>query len=243
MARWPYPRLIAHRCGGTLAPENTLAGLRLAAGHGYRGVEFDVMLSAQGTPYLIHDETLERTTGGRGRVGETSDEALDRLDAGSWHSREYAGERVPQLAAAAELARALGLWCNIEIKPSAGAEARTGHVVATLAAILWRGSDPPPLLSSFSIDALEAARRAAPGLSRGLLVQEVAADWRQRLEGLGCLSLHARHDTLGERLVREVTEAGYGLMCYTVDRPQDAARLWNWGVDAVVTDRIDLLTP
>ena len=240
-ASWPYPRLIAHRCGGSPAPENTLAGLRLAAHHGCRGVEFDVMLSAGGTPYLIHDEALERTTNGRGSVADTRDEVLDELDAGSRHSREFAGERIPRLTAAAELARALGLWCNIEIKPSAGTQTRTGHVVATLAAILWRDSDPPPLLSSFSVGALEAAREAAPDLPRGLLVEEVPADWRGRLQDLGCRSLHARADALGERRAREVTEAGYGLLCYTVNRPQDATRLFGWGVDALVTDRIDLL--
>lgn len=62
---WPHPRLIAHRCGGALAPENTLAGLRKAFELGYRAVEFDVMLSGDGTPVLIHDETLERTTDGQ----------------------------------------------------------------------------------------------------------------------------------------------------------------------------------
>jgi glycerophosphoryl diester phosphodiesterase len=69
----PLPRWFAHRGGGSLAPENTLAGIRLAARLGYKAVEFDVMLSGDGTPVLIHDETLERTTNGVGRVCETPD--------------------------------------------------------------------------------------------------------------------------------------------------------------------------
>ena len=69
---FPLPRWFAQRGGGSLAPENTLAGIRLAAGLGYRAVEFDVMLSADGTPVLIHDETLERTTNGAGRVCDLS---------------------------------------------------------------------------------------------------------------------------------------------------------------------------
>ncbi|MCC7269211.1 MAG: glycerophosphodiester phosphodiesterase, partial [Rhodocyclaceae bacterium] len=92
---WPHPRLIAHRCGGALAPENTLAGLRKAFELGYRAVEFDVMLSGDGTPVLIHDETLERTTDGRGRVADTSDAELARLDAGSWRGAQFAGEPLP----------------------------------------------------------------------------------------------------------------------------------------------------
>ena len=77
-----YPRIIAHRCGGALAPENTLAGLRVAARLGCRGVEFDAMLAADGVPVLIHDETLERTTSGLGRVTDSESAQLIRLDAG-----------------------------------------------------------------------------------------------------------------------------------------------------------------
>ena len=117
------PRLIAHRCGGNRAPENTLAGLHEAARAGCRAVEFDVMLSADGTPVLIHDETLERTTNGVGRVCETPDAVLFSLDAG-------AGERIPTLAEAAVLCQRYGLLANIEIKPATGHEAATGASVA-----------------------------------------------------------------------------------------------------------------
>src|SRR2546422_6860489 len=68
---WPHPRVVCHRGGGALAPENTLAGIRKAAATGFGGVEFDVMLSADKVPLLIHDETLERTTDGRGAVSAT----------------------------------------------------------------------------------------------------------------------------------------------------------------------------
>ena len=176
---WPHPRLIAHRCGGALAPENTLAGLRVAAELGYRGAEFDVMLSGDGTPVLIHDETLERTTDGRGRVADMSDAELARLDAGGWHGPQFAGEPLPSFGDAAELCQALGLWANVEIKPSRGQEAETGRKVALEARELWAGL-PPPLLSSFSLEALEAARAAAPELPRGLLFVAPPADWLGR---------------------------------------------------------------
>ena len=76
---WPLPAVVAHRCGGALAPENTLAGLDASAACGCRGVEFDVMLSADGTPFLIHDETLARTTDGHGAVAATVDAVLRRV--------------------------------------------------------------------------------------------------------------------------------------------------------------------
>ena len=81
---WVLPRVVAHRCGGALAPENTLAGLPIAAALGYRAVEFDVMLSADATPWVIHDETLERTTSGFGNVCATPDVILRTLDAGAY---------------------------------------------------------------------------------------------------------------------------------------------------------------
>src|SRR6266545_5338922 len=92
---WPYPRVVGHRGGGALAPENTLAGIRMAAAMGFGGVEFDVMLSVDGVPVLIHDETLERTTDGRGAVADTPYDALTRLDAGSWFDARFRGERIP----------------------------------------------------------------------------------------------------------------------------------------------------
>ena len=75
-----YPRIIAHRCGGALAPENSLAGLDLAARLGCRGVEFDVMLSADEIPLLIHDEAVDRTTTGRGQVASLSAEQIRQFE-------------------------------------------------------------------------------------------------------------------------------------------------------------------
>ncbi|CAG0933691.1 MAG: glycerophosphodiester phosphodiesterase [Rhodocyclaceae bacterium] len=237
---WAHPRLIAHRCGGALAPENTLAGLRKAAEHGYRAVEFDVMLSGDGTPVLMHDETLERTTDGHGRVAETSDAELARLDAGSRHGAQFAGEPVPTFGAAAGLCLALGLWANIEIKPSRGADAETARKVAARARELWNGS-ASPLLSSFSVAALEAARETAPELPRGLLVEKPPPDWPKLLHRLGCATLHCARRHAGRRLIEEAGREGVPLLVYTVNDAEDAATLLRQGVAAVFTDRIDLL--
>ncbi len=239
---WRHPRLIAHRCGGALAPENTLAGLRKAAELGYRAVEFDVMLSADGTPVLIHDETLERTTDGRGRVDETSDAELARLDAGSRHGAQFAGEPVPSFGDAAELCQALGLWANVEIKPSAGHETETGRRVALETRELWSGQ-PPPLLSSFSLEALAAAREAAPELPRGLLVEAPPADWLGLLRRLDCISLHCRGYGVSPQLLGEARAAGVPLLAYTVNDPEEAGLLLHAGVAAVFTDRLDLIPP
>ena len=234
-----YPRIIAHRCGGALTPENTLAGLRLAARLGCRGVEFDAMLAADGVPVLIHDETLERTTSGRGRVADTDSARLAELDAGTRHHVAFAMEPLPTLDAALQLCAALGLWANAEIKPSAGQEAETGRVVARHAA----AATGKLLLSSFSAKALCAAAIESPQLSRALLVEAIPADWRERVAESGALALHSSARKLTADAAQAVLSAGFPLRCYTVNRREDADRLFAMGVSAVFTDRPDLWIP
>ncbi|MCX7149997.1 MAG: glycerophosphodiester phosphodiesterase [Rhodocyclales bacterium] len=231
-----YPRIIAHRCGGALTPENTLAGLRLAKRLGCRGVEFDAMLAADGVPVLIHDETLERTTSGQGRVADTSSTQLARLDAGSRHHPAFAVEPLPTLDEALRLCAALGLWANVEIKPSAGQEAEIGRVVARHAA----EAKGKLLLSSFSAAALRAAADEAAQLPRAILVEAIPADWRERIEAAEASAVHCAARALTAEALAAVRGAGLPLACYTVNRREDAERLFAMGVSAVFTDRPDL---
>ena len=243
MKPWPYPHIIAHRGGGTLAPENTLAGMRKAKELGFAGVEFDVMLAADAIPILMHDETLARTTSGSGAIAATAYRDMLKLDAGSWFSREHAGEPVPSFERAGRLCVELGLWANIEIKPAKGHEAQTGEAAALLARELWHDAAVPPLLSSFQPAALAAARAAAAELPRGALTKSIPPDWEQWMQKLGCVSLHCDYRLLQPREARKVREAGYWLLCYTVNDPEIVRVLFDWGVDAVVTDRLDLIPP
>jgi len=243
VTRWPYPKILAHRGGGTLAPENTLGAIRLGAGMGFKGVEFDVMLAGDGTPVLMHDRTLQRTAGARRDVSATPYAELARLDAGAWHGERWRGERIPRFEEAAGLCRELGLWVNVEIKPAHGFERRTGEAVARMAAELWRGAALPPVLSSFSPLALGAARAAAPELPRGLLAGRLPPHWREMLRDLECVALHANHRTIRQRLVQEAHETGCAVLAWTVNDRRPARRLLGWGVDCLVTDRLDRIAP
>lgn len=240
---WPYPRIIAHRGGGMLAPENTIAGLEFARNLGFQGVEFDVKLTEDGTPILMHDDRLDRTTDGHGLVAETEYKDIAQLDAGGWFGNEYIGEQVPTLATAAALCQQAELWANVEIKPCPGQERETGEVVAKMARALWGGADLPPLLSSFSPIALEAAAVEAPELPRALLVSKVPANWQAQMERLQCVSLHVSYKHLDSALVQAVHAAGYGVLAYTVNDSGLAMDLLEWGVDALVTDQLDAITP
>jgi glycerophosphoryl diester phosphodiesterase len=237
---WRLPRVFAHRCGGALAPENTLAGLRVAARLGVRAVEFDVMLSADGSPWLIHDETLQRTTDGAGAVSATRDADLRRRDAGVRHHPAFAGEPLPTLADAARLCRELDLLANIEIKPASGFDTATGDVVARCVRELWAGA-PMPLLSSFSETALTAARAAAPELPLGCLFESPPTDWLARCRDLAAVSVHCDATQVNDDLLRRARAAALPVLCYTVNEPRWAAELFSRGVSAVFSDRVDCL--
>ena len=145
-------------------------------------------------------------------------------------------------AAVARWARAHGVACNVEIKPTPGRERETGAAVALDAASLWRDADVPPLLSSFAEAALDAAREAVPGLPRALLLDELPSDWPQRLARLGCVALDANHDELTADVVTTAHRLGYRVACYTPNEPARVKELLAWGVDTVMTDAVDVIS-
>src|SRR5438067_10610872 len=194
---WRYPnRILAHRGGGTLAPENTLAGLRRGMQAGFRAIEYDVMLARDGIPVVLHDPWLGRTVPGSGNVFDYDARELAAMDAGAWFGRDHAGEPVPLFLEFAQYCKVHGLWMNIEIKPAAGLEEATGAMVARMAAALFADeiaagrTDRVPLLSSFSAVALDAARDAAPQLARACLMERLVPDWEARAQVHGAAALH-----------------------------------------------------
>lgn len=231
---WPGPALLGHRGCGTLAPENTLAAIDAAASLGLRAVEVDAKLTVDGTPILMHDPTLERTTTGRGLVARTHLRRILELRAG----RGEDAPTVPTLEAALALCRRRGIWANVEIKPCPGREALTGRIVAEMCAH-W----PGVLLSSFSVRALAAAAHVAPSIPRGLLLPSPLPSWVASAVQLGLTSLHAPAGRVTGALCADAARLGLGVLAYTVNGPGQAQRLRGLGIDAIVTDRPDLLLP
>lgn len=241
---WPYPPLIAHRGAGKAAPENTLAAFRKGAACGFLMMEYDVKLTADDVPILLHDDTLERTSNGAGRAGDRRYAELARYDFGAWHGAAYAGEPLATLYAIAAFTRANGIHSNIEIKPTPGMEDHTGERIATLARQLWEGAALPPLLSSFSETALAAARDAAPELPRALLIDgALPADWRERAAQLGCRGLNLDHRHVTREIVHDVLAAGLSLAVWTVNDGPRARQLLSWGCHAIITDEVETLAP
>jgi glycerophosphoryl diester phosphodiesterase len=238
MKDWPYPRIFAHRGGGNLAPENTLAAVRLGQSLGFKGHEFDVKLSKDGVAILMHDDSVERTTGSVGEAGDLTWSELLQLDAGGWHSPLFRGERVPSFEEVARQLRSKGTHANVEIKPTPGHERETGEKVAMQAQLLWSDAKVPPLLSSFSFEALMAAKDAAPRLPRGWLTKEFTdADWA-RLSALEAVSLHTDHKRFERTLIAPLHAKGYRVFLYTVNDPEAARELLDAGIDGLFTDNL-----
>jgi glycerophosphoryl diester phosphodiesterase len=230
------PPLIAHRGLSAAAPENTLPAFEAAAAAGFTWVEFDVMLSADGVAMVIHDESLKRTTGAKGRVAETTAAALQRLDAGAWFAPAFAGARIPTLAEALDALARLALGANVEIKPAEGHAEQTGRTVAAQLAAEWPKGLPPPVVSSFSDAALRAAHATHPAHDYAPLFDRIPDDWAATMQRVGANALHCNARRLTQRRAAEATACGAAVRCYTVNDADEAARLQQLGVATLFCD-------
>ena len=249
---WPYPKVLAHRGAGVLAPENTLAAMQHGLSYGFRAVEFDVMLSKDHVPILMHDEYFGRTIAGKGAVADCNAQELFNMDVGSWFDPRFRGEPPPSFESVIRFCREHGIWMNIEIKPASGFEVATGRIVAEtvgrhfLAELAAGRTDPLfgghiPLLSSFSFAALDAAQSAVSELPRGLLAIRRPEDWLEQCRAIDAVSMHLSQQYLRVEEIAQIKQHGLGVLSYTVNDIKRAREILDMGVDAFCTDRIDLI--
>ena len=243
MDDWPYPKWIAHRGAGKLAPENTLAAFKLGASHGYRMFECDVKLSADDVLFLLHDATLERCSNGTGDARSLSWEALAKLDAGSWHSPKFAHEPLAAFENIARFCLDNRYFLNIEIKPTPGLEGETGKAVADSAARLWKDEAVPPLLTSFQTESLRSAQLAQAHLPRGLLLDKWTPGWLESAKELGCVAIVCNYRLWDEATVGLVKTAGMRCLSYTVNDEAPTRKLMQLETDGIITDRVDFFRP
>lgn len=227
-------KVIAHRGNAGEAPENTLAAFRQAIELGADGVELDVQASREGVPVVIHDETLERTTDGRGPVAERSLAELQALDAGSWFHERYAGERIPSLEAVLELLRPTSLLVNIELKTAVAPNPGLAEVVIRQVEVL--GLRERVVLSSSNHYTLLEARTLAPHVACAALVDDhMIAPWLY-VRANGLQALHPNVHAVTPHLVKSCKQYGVPVRPYTVNDERTAARLMAWGLAGLITD-------
>jgi glycerophosphoryl diester phosphodiesterase len=232
---------IAHRGASAAAPANTLAAFQKAAELGADGVEFDVQLSADGVPVVIHDFTVDATTDGSGRVIDLTLAQLKQLDAGATFDPSFAGERIPTLE---EVLEALGtrLLLNVELKTTSLHD--NGLEQAVIAQIERLALDDSVLLSSFNPLSLRRAKWIAPHIPVGLLYGP-GLPLPLRRAWLAFLApheaRHPKHTMVDASYMAWARRRGYRVNTWTVDDPDEMRRLIDLGVDGIVTNVPDVL--
>jgi glycerophosphoryl diester phosphodiesterase len=233
-------RVIAHRGFSGVAPENTLAAVRAAINVGADMAEIDVTLTSDGEVVVIHDATLQRTTNGGGEVLRFSLADLGRLDAGSWFSPEFTGERIPTLdTILAEVDDRILL--NVEIKSEA---VGLGVVNKVAAAIRARMMTDEIVVSSFTPEALEKMRVIAPEIRTAVLYNaeiHTGMDPVELVTGVGATAFNIKRVRLTPEMLQRCHDNGIPVAVYTVNKKRHMRKTVALGVDAIFTDRPDRL--
>ena len=230
-------RVMAHRGASGHAPENTLAAMASACELGCTWVEFDVRLSRDDVPVLIHDATLKRTAGEDLRIEDVHSEDLGGIDAGSWFDPFWRDERIPTLAQALDACLVLGLTPNIEIKADTGQGMATAAAVARTVNERWPADRPRPLVSSFSFRTLYRFRFAGGRAALALLMwQEPRRFWTLHKHLLRAEAIHVDPSLMNKRLVARARARRCRVAVYTVNDPQEGQALYEAGADTLITN-------
>lgn len=230
------PLIIAHRGASIDAPENTAIAIELAAHQGAKWVEVDLHLTADRQIVVIHDETVNKTTNGKGRVLTMTLAELQALDAGSWFGNEYAGQRLLTLEQLITLLDRWQLNVNLEIKADTDEEGETSEVTAQILQKHWPANKLLPLISSFSTLALMTMQRIAPYLPRGLLLEKWDAKYTNLVEELECVTVNLSQRYVNAESVSSIKTLNKKVMIYTVDDPAKAHELFAMGVNGIFTN-------
>ncbi len=226
---------IAHRGASSLAPENTLAAFDKAVEIGVDGIELDVQLSKDNVPVIIHDEKLNRTTTGRGRVKNFSMAELKKYDAGSWFDPQFSGLEIPVLEEIFARYKDSGLLFNIELKNKT--TAYPGIEETVLEYISRYNLEESVIISSFNHDSLVLCRKLNPAVRTGMIyLEDIKEPWHYA-RSLGCYSVHPLFFYLqsAETLVG-FKKHDLPLYPWTVNNLQQMENFINKGVEGIITD-------
>jgi glycerophosphoryl diester phosphodiesterase len=232
----PRPIIFGHRGASARSPENTLSAFKMAEAEGASAIELDAKLSADGQVVVFHDEGLERTTNGTGRLSSHTVRELRALDAGSHFSKQFSGEKIPLLD---EVLEAFGkkLLINVELK---NYDRPWDALVRRVCELVRKHSlEEGVIFSSFLSSNLSQARRLLPEVPRSLLARP---GWRgawARSFGFtfgDFAALQAYFTDVSPHQVQRVHRLRRQVLVWTVNRPEEMRVLAEWGVDGILTD-------
>jgi len=228
---------IAHRGASGYAPENTMAAFRRAISQGASFIETDLHLTRDAHFVAIHDDTVDRTTGGHGPVNQMTLAEIRRLDAGSWFASEFIGERVPTLVEVLEFAHKHDVVFYLELKPSGF----WGGEHALISNLRDSGEIPRVMVISFDPGILAGLRKIEPTLMTGLLYNGKIADPFEKAVEIGARQLAVRGDLVTPNFLREAHKRDLQVVCWTINSPAHMRLLEASGVDGIMSDYPDRL--
>ena len=241
--RGKYPVFVtAHRGFSGKAPENTLAAFRAAIDAGCDMIELDVHLSRDSQVVVIHDDTLERTTNGRGNVADQTYAELKRLDAGSWFDPRFSGERIPALAEVLLMARNK-ILVNIELKKGKNKFPYTMEELAnrTLREVDRADMSDQVLFSSFDPAAIDRISERNPLLPVALITNKPWVKPEEAGGGKLYPTLNCRITVLNEDNIRLARAGGIRIHAWTVNAQEAMKKAIAMGVDGIITNHPDRL--
>lgn len=231
------PLVYAHRGASGYAPENTMAAFRMAVELGSHGIECDVQMTKDGTLVICHDETLDRTTDGKGLIKDHDYNELRRLDAGSWFDGKFKSERLPKLSELLKLVKDNGLLLNIEIK--SGIVQYPGIEQKVMAEVEAYGLQKRVIISSFNHYAVKKCKEINPSVKTGALYMEGLFEPWNYLKAVGCECAHPFYMALVPEISRELKARGHIINVFTVNDETTALDLVKMGVDGIITNYPD----
>jgi glycerophosphoryl diester phosphodiesterase len=229
--------VIAHRGASGHAPENTLAAFRRAVALGASFIETDLHLSRDAHFVAIHDDTVNRTTNGQGKVHDLTLADLRRLDAGSWFGSEFSGERIPTLDEILEFSKKNDVVFYLELKPTGA----WGGEHALIGALRESGEIARAVVISFEAGNIAALRKIEPTLMTGLLFDGQIDQPLERAVEVGARQLAVRGDLVTPALIAEAHKRDLQIVCWTVNQPAHMRMLIEAGVDGIMSDYPDRL--
>lgn len=235
-------KIIGHRGLASLAPENTLASIKLAYQHQTLWIEVDASILGDDCVVLCHDDTLNRCSDRQGSLLTINKHDLIKLDAGSWFSEEFVGEPMPTLAEALTLLSDFNMGLNLELKAQAGVSPlKTVSLICPIIKNFWKSSKSL-LISSFDHDILRIYRQQDKQQAIGLLYGQIDDHWHSTMQELNAISLHCDWQHLTPIQAHAIKAAGYQLVIYTCNDPESAHQLLAMGVDSIISDTPHLLS-
>lgn len=226
--------IFGHRGAMARAPMNTLAAFELAIEQGADGIELDVHLSHDGQLVVIHDDSVDATTDGQGKVADLTLDQLKRLDAGAWFSDEFAGQRIPTLD---EVFEAFGdkLFVNVEIKSSRETVDRLEKRLADC--VRRHNMRERIIVSCFDPVILRRVKQMMPKVLMGFLyVPDMPAEHYLSLKDSWHEARHPLHVMVDEGYMNWARAQGYYVNVWTVNAPERARQLKRLGVNTIMTD-------